>query len=153
MEVFAVFEQRSPWSVRWNVRARRQRPGRLAAALAALSVLALPFGGVAQAQSEDGLLVPSVPLMMVDAEAVTEGNSGEKAMVFPVAMSQPPLTPVRVVVATKDRTAYAGSDYDATTVELLFGVGSPLIQQVKVPINGDTTVEPDGKRWGWRSCA
>ena len=100
-----MFEQRSQWSVRWNVRARRQRPGRLAARWPCRAVLALPFGGVAQAQSEDGLLVPSVPLMMVDAEAVTEGNSGEKAMVFPVAMSQPPLTPVRVVVATKDRTA------------------------------------------------
>ena len=43
------------------------------------SVLALPFGGVAQAQSDDGLLVPSVPLMMVDAEAVTEGKLGRES--------------------------------------------------------------------------
>jgi Calx-beta domain len=136
MEVFAVFEQ-------WSVRTRGQRPGRLAAGLAALSLAALPFGGVAQAQSEDGLLVPSVPMMVVDAEAVTEGNSGQKAMVFPVAMSQLPVLPVKVELKTKDRTANAGSDYQATTVTLEFKAGNPLIQQVKVPIIGDTTVEPD----------
>jgi hypothetical protein len=136
MEVFAVFE-------RWSGRTRGQRPGRLAAGLAALSLAALPFGGVAQAQSEDGLLVPSVPMMVVDAEAVTEGNSGQKAMVFPVAMSQLPVLPVKVELKTKDRTATAGSDYQATTVTLEFKAGNPLIQHVRVPIMGDTTVEPD----------
>ncbi|HEX2514671.1 MAG TPA: Calx-beta domain-containing protein, partial [Chloroflexota bacterium] len=142
MEVFAVFEQWSQRSTR-GVYARRQRSGRLAAALAALGVLALPFGGVAQAQSEDGLLVPSVPLMVVDAEAVVEGNSGQKAMVFPVAMSQVPVLPVTITLKTKDRTANVGSDYQETVVTLEFKAGNPLIQQVKVPINGDTTVEPD----------
>ena len=46
-------------------------------------------------------------------------------MVFPVAMSQVPCTPVKVALKTKDRTANAGSDYQETAVTLEFKAGKP----------------------------
>jgi hypothetical protein len=74
--------------------------------------------------------------------SLAEGNSGTANMNFTVTLSNPSASVVQVDYATADNTASAGSDYIATSNTLTFPIGSTS-QVISVPINGDTTVEPN----------
>jgi hypothetical protein len=84
---------------------------------------------------------------MSDA-SVTEGNSGTKAMVFTVSLSDFPLSTVTAVYSTANGTATggtaatAGIDYLATAGTLTFGLGQ-ISQTITVLVLGDTVPEPN----------
>ena len=70
---------------------------------------------------------------------VTEGNAGTSLMTFTVTRTGG-TGAFDVDYHTADGTATAGSDYDATSGTLHFGVGETT-QTVSVTINGDTDAE------------
>ncbi len=75
-----------------------------------------------------------------------EGSPGSpRQLTFDVVLSEPPLQPVVVNYATRGLTATPGSDYLTTSGLLTFvtiGPGSTR-HQVRVPIVGDTELEPN----------
>jgi len=74
---------------------------------------------------------------------VEEGADGTATdAVFTVSLSTPVDAPVTVDYATTDGTATAGSDYTAVNGTLTFAPGVTE-QEVRVPITGDETVEPN----------
>jgi hypothetical protein len=73
---------------------------------------------------------------------VSEGNSGTTAMVFPVSLTPPSATAVKVSYATSDGSAAAGSDYVAKTGTLTIPAGAGG-GTISVNIHGDVAVEPD----------
>jgi hypothetical protein len=74
--------------------------------------------------------------------AVLEGNAGTGSCVFPVTMTPASGKTVQVAYFTVNGTAVAGSDYVATSGILTFAPGVASLP-VAVPVNGDTSVEPD----------
>lgn len=84
---------------------------------------------------------PPVTVSIADV-TVTEGNSGTKNAAFNVTLSGPATTVVTVAYATANGTAQAGSDYTAVSGALTFNPGETK-KVINVPINGDTTFEPD----------
>jgi hypothetical protein len=83
--------------------------------------------------------------MIISDVTGTEGNSGVSAFVFDVTLSsEPPAgSEIRVDYSTQDITATAGSDYQAVAGTLLFTANTENIQRITVPVNGDTTFEPN----------
>jgi Calx-beta domain/Domain of unknown function (DUF4214)/WD40-like Beta Propeller Repeat len=72
-----------------------------------------------------------------------EGDSGTTAYGFTVTLSAPSMQTVTVHFATADGTATtANNDYQATSGDLTFDPGVTS-KTVTVPVNGDTTPEPD----------
>jgi len=82
------------------------------------------------------------PSLSVAAVQVQEGNSGTTEAVVTVSLSSASSQAVSVNYGTVDGTALAGSDYSAVSGSLLFNPGE-TIKDVRVTINGDTTVEND----------
>ncbi|RYX81284.1 DUF11 domain-containing protein [bacterium] len=91
-----------------------------------------------------------LPSLSINNVSLTEGNSGTKNAVFTVTLSGNPNSSVSVNYATSNGTATAGSDYNATSGTLNFGVApaSPkskttraLSQTISVPVRGDTVRE------------
>src|SRR5207253_2569141 len=74
--------------------------------------------------------------------AITEGNSGTVNESFAVTLSLSSSQIVTVNWATADGTATAPSDYTAGSGSLTFNPGETS-KSVAVPVNGDTTYEPD----------
>ena len=89
---------------------------------------------------------PDVPAFSIGDASIVEGNSGTTDLVLPVTISPPPDAgvTVRVDYATGDDTATAGSDYTATSGTLTFAPGDTS-EEIRVPVSGDTAVEPDEK--------
>jgi probable HAF family extracellular repeat protein len=85
------------------------------------------------------LLTP-IPDMSISDAAITEGNSGSRALRFTVSLTQPVNRSVSVQYATGDYNATAPSDYVATSGTLLF---NPLetTKTISVTVNGDTRNE------------
>ena len=73
--------------------------------------------------------------------AQLEGDSGSSNFVFPISLSQAPLSPVIVVYTTQDITATAGSDYAAQTGTLTFLPGGGTTQDIAVQVFGDLAGE------------
>lgn len=64
------------------------------------------------------------------------------SLVFPVALTEAAVTPVKIAYRTVDGSAKAGSDYVATSGTLTIGAGKRL-GAITVRINADPT--PEGK--------
>jgi uncharacterized protein len=69
-----------------------------------------------------------------------EGNAGTTNFVFNVTLAGTTSQTVTVNYTTLDSSANAGSDYTLTAGTLTFAPGT-LVQQITVPVAGDTTVE------------
>jgi len=86
---------------------------------------------------------PAPPSITINDITVTEGNSGTVNAVFTVSLSKTPDQEVRVDYATADGSATAGSDYAATSGQLVFPAGAGTTQSITVTVYGDQTVEND----------
>jgi hypothetical protein len=71
-----------------------------------------------------------------------EGNAGTTNLAVTVSLSNPSVQVITVDFATANGTATAGNDYVATSGTLTVPAGSSSAT-INVPINGDTTVEPN----------
>jgi uncharacterized repeat protein (TIGR01451 family) len=83
-----------------------------------------------------------VPPASIDNLTVTEGNSGTTNATFTARLSITSAAVSRVRWQTQDGTALAGSDYIASSGEVIFQPGE-LSKTFTVPIIGDTIFEPD----------
>jgi large repetitive protein len=92
---------------------------------------------VARATIVDNDAAPSVSISDV---AISEGNSGTKALNFTLILSAPSEIRSRVQYQTADGTASAGSDYVAKTGEVVFEPGITT-RTVSIVINGDVSLE------------
>src|SRR5262249_23732600 len=90
----------------------------------------------------DGDWTPPPPLLSVDDVMVTEGNTGAQSATFTVSLSRVGDEPVTVAFATADRTATAGSDYQATSGILSFAPGETM-KTITVLVNGEGILELD----------
>jgi hypothetical protein len=76
----------------------------------------------------------------VDNPRVLEGTGANSTMNFTVSLALPSAVPVTVAFQTADRTAVAGSDYDATNGTLTFNPGETS-KVVPVAVIGDHLAE------------
>jgi hypothetical protein len=76
----------------------------------------------------------------VNNPKVVEGTGANSAMNFNITLAVPSTVPVTVAFQTVDRTALAGSDYDATNGTLTFNPGETS-KVVPVTVIGDSIVE------------
>lgn len=90
---------------------------------------------------EFGATEPQVTISVNNAEII-EGNSGTKEITFLVSLASSSSLPVTVTYSTANDTATSGSDYVATSGNLVFSVGETE-KAVSVVINGDTIAEAD----------
>ena len=80
------------------------------------------------------------PLIGISNVELTEGNTGSKAFVFSVDLSEASTSTVTVSFSTRNGTALAGSDYTATSGTLTFAPGE-VTKPITVQVTGDTTTE------------
>ena len=86
---------------------------------------------------------PATPRISITDVSLPEGNVGTN-FVFAVTLSAASTQTVTVNYSTANGTASAGSDYTATSGTLTFLAGSTTATMpISVPVNGDTSVEPD----------
>ena len=87
------------------------------------------------------LLTP-IPDMNISDAAMTEGNSGTRALNFTVTLTQPVNRPVSVQYTTANYNATAPSDYAASAGTVVF---NPLetSRTISIAVNGDTRNETD----------
>jgi hypothetical protein len=85
---------------------------------------------------------PADPQLSIDDASVTEGDSGTSEAIFTLSMDKTTDQAVTVDFATSDDSATAPSDYATTTGTATITAGETETT-VSVPVNGDTTVEPD----------
>ena len=83
-----------------------------------------------------GLIIDDDPRVNIGGAAVTEGNSGTRAVTFTVSLSRGSDEPFSVSYATTNGSATAGSDYQATSGTLTFAPGETS-KPVTVLVNGD----------------
>src|SRR5262249_16734667 len=81
-----------------------------------------------------------LPTFSVADVSGTEGNSGQKAFVFTVTLSQALTTSVTVHYATANGTAISNGDYSSTSGNLTFSAGQTS-KTVSVQVKGDTLDE------------
>jgi serine protease len=96
---------------------------------------------IADAAGDGVIINDDGPLLSIADAGLAEGNSGTRAMVFTVSLSQPSASPVTYTLQTSGGTAAAGSDY---VQKVLVGEVIPagqLSRTFSVAINGDTQVE------------
>jgi hypothetical protein len=84
---------------------------------------------------------PPPPTVSVNDVTVTEGNTGTTDATFTVSLSYSADTDVTVHYATADGSATAGSDYTATSGDLVIPAGQTA-GTVTVPVLGDRLAEP-----------
>jgi CSLREA domain-containing protein len=93
--------------------------------------------GTATIADDDGM-----PSLVIGDATLAEDDYGSHDLVFTVTLAGATAQTVTVGYATADGTATAGGDYAATSGTLTFFPGTTT-QQVRVPVIGDTSVEPD----------
>jgi Calx-beta domain len=79
-------------------------------------------------------------LIGIDNVELPEGNAGTTPFVFTVSLSEPSAAPVTVHFSTRDGSAVAGSDYNATSGDLTFAPGE-VTKTITVQVIGDTVAE------------
>ena len=89
-----------------------------------------------------GIIVNDEPYASINSATLTEGNTGTTAMTFTVTLSAASDAAVTVNYATADGTAVAGSDYQAKTGTVTFGIGETS-KTITVLVNGDRLGESD----------
>jgi hypothetical protein len=82
-----------------------------------------------------------LPEITISNVSIPEGNSGTSNATFAVRLPAPATGVVTVSYTTANGSAAAGSDYTATSGTLTFNPGQ-VVQNITVPIRGDTAVEP-----------
>jgi uncharacterized repeat protein (TIGR01451 family) len=85
---------------------------------------------------------PPIPVATIGSISVTEGDSGTTNAIFTVQLSFATAGISRVRWQTQDGTATAGSDYIASSGEVVFQPGD-VSKTFSVAIIGDTLIEPD----------
>ena len=85
---------------------------------------------------------PVVPAVSVGDASVTEGNAGTFVIAVPVTLSEATTVTVRVPWSLSGGTAVAGTDFAASSGELVFDPGTTTLS-VSIVVTGDTVVEPD----------
>jgi hypothetical protein len=101
-----------------------------------------------QVEQLDGRCLPSAnPTISIGDAFVTEGDSGQTALVFTVSLSKASSREVSVNYATADDqglwiSAIAGSDYVPTAGKLTFAPGETT-KTITVLVNGETDYEDD----------
>jgi uncharacterized repeat protein (TIGR01451 family) len=91
---------------------------------------------------DDDLGGPPAPSVRIGNQAFPEGNSGTFNVTFTATLSAASTNVSRVRWQTQDGSATAGSDYVASSGELVFQPGD-LTKTFTVGVNGDTNFEPD----------
>jgi hypothetical protein len=93
-----------------------------------------------QVEQLDGRCLPSGnPTLSITDADITEGNTGQAALVFTVSLSKPSSKQVSVKFATADWAATAGSDYVSRSGTLTFAPGETT-KTIDVQVNGDEVV-------------
>jgi predicted outer membrane repeat protein len=82
------------------------------------------------------------PLIDIGDATKIEGNSGLSYLVFPIRLSAPASQDIDLKFATSNRTAIAGSDYQALNGGMVISAGQTE-SSILVPITGDTFLESD----------
>ena len=85
---------------------------------------------------------PPQPVLAIDDVAIEEGDAGRVDAVFRVTLLLANGQDVAVDYASGGGTATAGVDYETVSGRLLFG-GEVTTQTLRVPVNGDESVEGD----------
>ena len=85
-------------------------------------------------------LSPPPPSIRIDDMTVTEGNTGTSTVGFTLTLSYASTVDVKVHYATADITATAGSDYTATSGDLIITAGQTT-RTIGVAIKGDRLAE------------
>jgi tripartite motif-containing protein 71 len=106
--------------------------------------------GVTPSSTALGRLVATGTILNDDVNAaitignaqIPEGNSGTKALTFPVTLDRPAPAAIKVAYSTADGTAVAPGDYTAKTGTLTIPAGASS-GAITVNILGDSVVEPD----------
>jgi hypothetical protein len=89
-----------------------------------------------------GTILDDEPRLSISDATVTEGNTGTASATFTVMLDAASTDPITVSYATGDRTATAGSDYQAASGTLTFAPGETS-KTVSVLVNGDRLPEPN----------
>ncbi|MCA9190151.1 MAG: tandem-95 repeat protein [Planctomycetales bacterium] len=89
--------------------------------------------------SEIGNVV--IPYIVADDIAVVEGDQGTQIVIINVGITDPSNLPVSVNYSTVDVSATAGSDYGSVTGTLTWSPGDTTVQQIQIPIYGDSLAE------------
>ncbi|UWU50484.1 pre-peptidase C-terminal domain-containing protein [Limnospira indica PCC 9438] len=99
---------------------------------------------LANRQATGTILNDDVPeISIADSPPIEEGDRGRSFAEFKVTLNSPSNQIVRVNYATADGTAtVADGDYEPTSGELVFARGQTE-RVIRVPVIGDTEVEPD----------
>jgi hypothetical protein len=98
--------------------------------------------GVGTIVNDDQPVLEQPSRISIDDVSTSEGNAGQTAFRFNVALDRAQSAPVTVDLATADGTATAPSDYAANTGTVTFAPGETA-KAVTVQVNGDTTKELD----------
>ena len=93
---------------------------------------------IVDSDQKPGLLISSNSIFFVP-----EGDSGTSNLTFKVVLTNPTVQVVTIDYATSNGSATAGSDYVASSGTITIPAGTSVSPTVSIPINGDTTVEPD----------
>ena len=99
-------------------------------------------GVISDGQGVGTIIDGSGPVITIDNVVVGESASGTRNAVFTVRLSAASQAPVAVDYVTANGTALAGSDYEARAGQLVIPAGA-LVGSIAVPINSDTTTEPN----------
>jgi hypothetical protein len=92
------------------------------------------------ASNGTGVILDDEPRLGITDATVTEGNSGQTAMMFTVSLSTVSDAPVSVQYATANDTAAADSDYQPASGTLTFAPGETS-KTITVRVNGDRLAE------------
>lgn len=84
----------------------------------------------------------TLPGLNIDDVSLTEQNAGSTTLTFTVTLDTVSAQQVTVNYLAANGTASAGSDYQAKSGTLTFGIGVTT-QNVAITVNGDTLHEPD----------
>jgi len=82
------------------------------------------------------------PSISIATASINEGNSGTKKLTFTISLDTPADREVSVTYTTEDKTASAGSDYEARNGTVTIP-GGDTSATVDITIMGDTDVEND----------
>ena len=88
------------------------------------------------------ILNDDLPTVSISGTAIQEGQFSDDDAVLKLTLSSPSTQPVSVNVFSQDDTATANVDYAGVDTTVFFAPGI-VSQQIRIPIYGDTTPEPD----------
>jgi hypothetical protein len=105
-----------------------------------VNLLNTNYGAIPSGTTAAGYIYDDEPLLSISDLSTYEGNSGTTYMTFAVTLSTAYDRDITVNFTTRDGSALAGSDYQATSGQLRFIAGD-TVEYITVAVYGDTTVE------------